>query len=216
MAPQPFIPLENGAQVQLVSIFAVTPGFPFQYAVPRLWFVRRQGTVNPTTLAALVTGVASWWVSQVVPFLSKDLYFHHATATDWTAAGGASINSTELALPGGVNEASHSANVAYRVRFKPEGPVRGFYNANFVGGLPIGSVDTNTVRTELQDALLDAYANLIDLAAVFGPFPAWDWVCTSRREGNEWRSTQFAASVAFIEFPSPYVSPRRHRMHNEV
>lgn len=212
MAPQPFIPLPDGAQVELVNALDAPPGSAGSLVMSRLWFLRRTGVPTLDNLQELADGVGSWWLSSVMPLLSHDLTFFLCRATAWQTAFDLSQAFIPTPTPGGSLDTSHSANVAVRVRFKSASAPTDLYNANFVGGIPRDVVDHNTVSEVFKSALFEAYVALIDLAPEFGTFPAWRWVCTSRRHDNAWRAVQLARRTDFITVPSAYVSPRRRRL----
>lgn len=205
--PQPFIPLPEGAQVEIVQVVADD-----SIAVNRLWFRRRTGSPTEENLQQLADGVAAWHTAQVLPYLSDQVTRTIVRARSWVSFVGAPQYANLTTAVGGVASPAQSANVSLRVRFLADGPPRGFYNSNFVGGLPQSGVETNRLGLALVDAIFEAYVSVIDLAAVWGPFPAWRWVCTSRRAGNAWRDVQFYRPAGIIEVPSPFVSPRRRRL----
>lgn len=205
MTPQPFIPMADGAQVEILcELFG-------KIVENRLWFVSRQPPIDSTQLQALANGVASWHIAQVLPHLSHDLILATVVATRWEVADDIFEVSATSPVTGGSLVDAHSANVSVRVRFTPSNDVR-YTNANFVPGIPLDQVDGNVVNSGLKSALFDAYVSLIDLAPLFGPFPAWTWVCASRILDGSYRTELRAARTDFIHVPSPYVSPRRKRL----
>lgn len=202
----PFVPLADGAQVQVV--FALGP----LIVSDRLFFVSRQPPVDPTQLLALAAGVADWHVAEVMPLLSDAIQLAAVEAFDWTADPSPTIAVVAPLVNGANTSGCHSANVSIRVRFKPSTALPRTYNANFVPGIPLDAVLRNTVDPTYAESLRSAYVDLIDLAAVFGPFPAWRWVCTSQILDGAPRSEQAFGRTDFITVPSPYVNPRRRRI----
>lgn len=202
----PFVPLADGAQVHIVFTLGG------KVVENRLWFVDRNPPVTSAHTAALAAGVYSWHTSELLPWLSSDLQLAAVEAFDWTSDPPPSIGVVSTPVNGGTLEQSHSANVAVRVRFKGDNTQTFPSNSHFVPGIPLSAVDINEYTTAFRGRLLSAYADLIDLAATFGGFPGWRWVITSRQLNNAWRSTQDFARTDFIQFPSPYVSPRRRRL----
>ena len=178
----------------------------------RLWFLNRQPPTTSTQVQDLAAGVRDWHVSQVLPWLSRDLIAGAYSAVPWDSDPPPFIGVASVSTTGGINEASHSANVAIRVVFKGDTSQDFPNNSNFVPGIPIGQVEINSYSNFIRGKLFNAYVNLIDLAAIFGPFPAWRWVITSRQLNHAWRTEQVAARTDFIRFPSPYISPRRRRL----
>lgn len=203
----PFVPLTDGAQLELRYSY---PGL--LVVENRLWFISRQPPITTAQLAALAGGAAAWVVAELLPLLSSDLTFLSAVATDWSGAGPGVAQEVIMNLTGGDFSGIHSANVAYRVRFKGTSAQPRLYNSNFLSGLPRSAVSLNTVDPTWIDAVFDAYVNVIDLASGWGSFPAWRWVITSMIEGGSYRTEQLASRTDFIQTPSPYVSPRRRRI----
>lgn len=206
MAPQPFIPLTQGAQAEIKFLL-------FGEVVEnRLWFRARFVPFDATAIQLIADGVAAWHIDQVLPLLSRDLNLFAVVATDWSAfptpAQYASIHNEF----GGVDDDSHSANVAVRVLFKGTSDQTFPSNSHFVPGIPRSAVEGNYYTAEFRDALFEAYAALPDLARNWGVGHNIQWVITSRRLDNAWRTTQEWSRTDFIRFPSPTVSPRRRRL----
>lgn len=202
----PFVPLADGAQVEIVFTLGG------EVVENRLWFVSRQPPITQAQVDALALGVGNWHVDEVMPWLAPELQLAAVEVKDWTADPPPFIGVVTPLVNGGAATPSQSANVAVRIRFTGDDSQTFPDNANFVPGIPDSAVDVNLVVPDFANALRTAYVDLIDLAAVFGPFPAWRWVVTSRRLDNSWRSTQAFARTDFIRVPSPYVNPRRRRL----
>lgn len=204
--PQPFVPLSDGAQVEIIFML-------FGEVVEnRLWFITRQPPITSLQLQNLVIGVASWHIAQVLPHLSQDIVLTQIRGRDWTDTPPPFEINGFTAVAGGVLDAAHSANVSYRVAFKGDNSQTFKNNSNFIPGIPQSAVAENTMDSGFLTAIRNAYINLIDLAAGFGPFPAWRWVITSNYAGGAYRTLQEHARTDFIRTPSPYVSPRRKRL----
>lgn len=202
----PFVPLADGAQVEVVFTL---DGLVVEN---RLWFLSRQPPITTAQLSALATGVFTWHTGQVIPLLASELVMVAVRATDWTAPAGTTQQVTAVGINGGNSSGSHSANVSYRVRFKGTSDTPGLYNANFIPGIPKDAVNGNFIDVDFKDSIFDAYVNLIDLAPGFGPFPAWRWVITSQIKDKAYRSEQLWSRTDFIQFPNIYISPRRRRI----
>lgn len=201
-----FVPLSNGAQVQIV--FA----FDSETIQNRLWFVSRQPPIDAAQIGALAVGVDSWFRAQVLPFLSSSLTLVQVEAHDWTSFPSPIVAIQSSGAAGGASADSHSANVAFRVWFYSsfnEGRIR---NSNFIPGIPKDAVALNTIDPAFQAHMFDAYVNLIDLAFGFGPSPAWRWVCSSSINQGVLRAEQLARRTDFIRFPRPFVAQRRSRL----
>jgi hypothetical protein len=202
----PFVPLTDGAQVEIKFLLGPL------LVENRLFFVSRQPPIDFTQLTALASGIGTWHTTQVLPYLSSAIELDYIAVTDWTGSAPGIVALNIIHLSGGDNSGCHSANVSIRVRFKGDSSLPHTYNSNFISGIPYSGVDTNAIGSTLKTQLRNAYINLIDLAAGFGPFPAWRWVVTSFIEAGNYRVTAAAARTDFITIPSPYISPRRRRI----
>lgn len=202
----PFVPLADGAQVEVVfTLFG-------EVVENRLWFVSRQPPITQAQVDALALGVGNWHTAEVMPLLAPELQLAAVEAKDWTSDPSPFLGVVTPLVNGGAASTSYSANVAVRVRFKGDSSQTFPDNANFVPGIPDDAVDGNIVSSTFKNDLRVAYADLIDLAAGFGPFPAWRWVVTSRQLDYAWRTEQAFARTDIIKVPSPYVNPRRRRL----
>jgi len=202
----PFVPITDGAQVQLVFTYA---GETVQN---RLWFVSRQPPPDAAQIGALAVGVEAWHRTQMMPLLSSSLTLVQVEAFDWTVAPSPIIAIQASGTAGSDSSPGLSANVADRIWFISalnNGRIR---NSNFIAGVPEDKVDLNTVSVTWRSAVRDAYINLIDLAASFGPFPAWRWVCASSWDNGSLRLTQRVLRTDFIVFKRPWVAQRRKRL----
>ena len=202
----PFVPLADGAQVHLGFVYG---GKSMEN---RFWFVSRQPPITDSTLLDLATGVRDWYLARLWPGLPQTVLFRAVTAIDWSGSAPGVPVELDVNTSGAARAVAHSANVSYRVRFKGSSAQTFRDNSHFLVGIPVNAVDVNVVSPSYLTTVRNAYIDLIDLAASFGPFPAWRWVITSRQQNNTWRSTQAFARTDFIQVPSPYVTSRRRRM----
>ena len=202
----PFVPLADGAQVELLYLL------DGQVMENRLWFVCRQPPIDQDKLQALADGCAVLFRDELLPFLSSDLQLTSTLATDWTDDPPPFVAGTIVLTSGSNTSGSHSANVAIRVRFKGSNLETWRQNSNFTPGIPKDQVNLNTYTEDIRDGIFEAYVSLIDSAAFFGEFPAWRWVTTSRQVNNAPRTEQLFARTDFIEFPNPHTTQRRKRL----
>jgi len=202
----PFVPLPDGVQVE---VRFTLDGLVVE---DRLWFVTRQPPITGLQMFDLASGVYSWHSDQVMPLLATELELIGVRVTDWQHSAGFVVDFGTGTVPGGNGSGSHSANVSYRLRFVPSSNGYPTINSNFVPGIPRDSVDGNLIDTTFRTAIRNAYINLIDLAAGFGPFPAWRWVVTSQVHDLAPRTEQAFFRTDFIQTPSIYISPRRRRI----
>jgi len=202
----PFVPLSDGAQLE---IFYHLGGKTIEN---RLWFADRQPPITQAHLDALAAGADAWVTSQLMPWLGSDLEYAGVIAEKWDDHQGDIFSAIHTSVPGSNTSGTHSANVAIRVSFKGSTSQTFPNNSNFVPGIPLDQVDINRYSSTIRGHLFDAYVNVIDLAPVWGTFPAWRWVITSRQLGGSWRTVQEVSRTDFVKFPSPFVSPRRRRL----
>lgn len=210
MAPQPFIPLANGAQVEFVS------NLLGEVVENRLWFISRFDPIDAGLIQALAVGASAWYRSQVYPLLSSSIALSYVKATDWTDDPPPFTYTDFTGAFGGVVDNPLSANVSVRVAFKGDNTQNFPNNSNFVPGIPKNAVNGNYYTEDIKDGLFEAYVALIDLAGTWTAGNDWRWVITSRRVGNDWRTEQKSARTDFIRFPSPVISPRRRRLPRPV
>lgn len=206
MAPQPFVPLANGAQVEFIgSLFG-------EIVETRLWFIARFDPIDYTLLQELAVGASSWYNDQILPLLSSDYNFISTLATDWTAFPAPFTYGVIELTPGGSAEPAYSANVSIRVAFNGDNSQTFRDNANFIPAIPLSAVSGNYYTSTIRNALFDAYVSLIDLAGTWNAGNNWRWVVTSRVTDRAYRATQAYARTDHPYFPSPVVSPRRRRL----
>lgn len=210
MAPQPFVPLANGAQVEFIgSLFGET-------VENRLWFISRFDPIDLTMIQELAGGADSWYHSDILPLLSNEYQYVRTVATDWTDDPPPFLYTVASSGTGGVDEGAYSANVAIRVAFDGDSSQTFRNNSNFIPAIPLSAVNGNYYTSTIKDALFDAYVNLIDLAGTWNAGNNWRWVTTSRKLDNSYRTTQAYARVDHPIFPSDVISPRRRRLPRPV
>lgn len=202
----PYVPITNGAQVEI--IFSLD-GEPVEN---RLWFVSRQPPIDATQMQNLVDGVATWHVEQILPFLSHELLLGTVIGREWTGGSPGFPFLSIVNLVGGDPDGSSSANVADRIWFKSAYSTRYIRNSHFIPGVPRDKIDLNTVDSSWRSSIRDGYINLIDLAPVFGPFPAWRWMCASSWDAGSLRTTQLVLRTDLISYKRPWVAQRRKRL----
>jgi hypothetical protein len=206
MAPQPFVPLLDGAQVEVKFLL-------FGEVVENvLWFWSRFGPPDSGQIQALAEGVAAWHIANVMPLLSHEINLYDVVATDWSAFPTPFQYSAVQNTDGGSSSASLSANVAIRALFKGTSDQTFRSGSNFVPGIPRDAVAGNYYTNTIKDALFEAYVALIDETSFFEATHTWRWVITSRIADRAYRSEREQSRVDFVRFPSPVVSPRRKRL----
>lgn len=205
-----FVPLDDGAQVQIVHVLGG------QVVSNRLWFTYdRGGRGHPSfglpELQGLSDGVAAWWTAEALPHLSADLFTAVVVADDWRGAGTPIQTVTSIGVAGGVLAESVSANVALVVPFRWPLGVRIRRNKNFVPGVPEQEITLNTPSTTIRNAIWNAYTDLVDAARLFFPVLHWRWRATSMWSGGALRPTQLALDVQGTRNDRAFVLGQRRK-----
>lgn len=201
----PFVAFPDGAQVYIdYSLFG-------RACSNRLWFRNRQPPNTTDQLDNLAAGVRDWHQANLLPFLSQDVQLLSVRAADWNADPPPYTSSVVSGLFGGVAEESQSANVADRVVFAGDNSQRFPNNSNFVLGIPKSAIIADVVDPGFRNNVFEAYVTLIDAAAVFGPFPAWEWRVGSSWLGGVLRAELVTARTDFIRYKNPWSTQRRRR-----
>lgn len=201
----PFIPFPNGAQAEALYVFDGKP------ITNRFWFLNRQPPTTAIQIENLAIGLGEWARTNVLPFLGNDIQLVGARARSWDTTPATHETVTTIGDSGGSSSRCLSANVAVRIELKGSSAQTFRNNSSFVGGIPIDVVEGNTVDAGFLDNLFEAYVDLIDLAAVFGVFPAWRWVVASSWESGSLRSTLAFARTDFILVKNNFTTQRRRR-----
>jgi hypothetical protein len=202
----PFVPLADGAQAEIFFHFGG------ETIENRLWFVDRSPPIVQAHLDSLAAGVDGWYQSEMIGNLSVDIEYVGVLIRKWDDHDGDLTSSIHTSVFGGESDEAHSANVASRIWFQSARGPDFVMNSNFVAGVPKDKVSLNTVDITWRSAVRNAYIDLIDLAAGFGTFPAWRWVCASAWDAGSLRTVQHARRTDFIMHKSPYVAQRRKRL----
>lgn len=206
MAPQPFVPFPNGAQVEFISFYLG------EIVENRLWFWSQFIPIDQSLIDALAAGAGAWYRGQIMPALSSDLQLQVVRARAWDADPAPFVGTDTTSATGGVTGGGYSANVSIRVRFNGDDSQTFRDNSNFIPGIPLTAVNGNYYTTAIRNALFDAYVSLIDLAGTWTSGNDWRWVITSRKLHNAYRDEQVFARTDHPLFPSPVISPRRRRL----
>lgn len=203
-----FVPMTNGAQVELVYVLGG------EIISNRLWFWNADHVPTSAELLELADGVYAWHTLYILPYLSSDLLLQTVVARDWSVPLGPFEVTTGAPTNGGVAEESYSANVAVVVGFRWALQYsREKRNKNYVPGAPDSAIVLNTVQPAFQDAMFEGYAALIDWARTIAPGDFWYWVTASAFDNNTPRSEQlFAESIGPVSRPNIILGQRRKRL----
>lgn len=201
----PPLPLNNGAQVELVH--------QHDGAIAETTVTARHGSAGlPSSLEALGAGVSEWWVSSVLPHLSVELTYIRYQVTDLEVLG-PPVVVVEVApgTTGGEGGGSLPANVALRVNLHCRSVGRRRSGAAFVPGIPKSVAVRSEALPFFRDAIQSAYQELGSVLEGLG----WSWVV----QHNYRRGVLLpAAESLFVVAPRvdlPYLAQRRSRLHNE-
>lgn len=201
----PFVPLPDGAQVELVHVL--------DGSVCEVVFVFQKRALGPPIpLPALGALISNWWRTQVLPNLSVHMSYLRYRVTDISFFGAIPLQVDIIPpQPGSTGGGPQPASVAVRIGYIVEVPPGGLRGCTFVPGIPILHTTGNRYHQELRELLFEAFVALIDLAA----FNGWKWVVWSKWHQGVLRTVAEGYGVSLIVFRSPYVSQRRSRLHND-
>jgi len=180
-----FVPLADGVQVDIVHILD-------DWVISnRLWFVYDTPPWDTPALQGLSDGVASWWTTFILPYLSNELLTTLVRVSDWTTPTHPEVAATIVNTAGGVAAESSTANVAVVVGFRWGLGTRLKRNKHFVAGVPEQEITLNTPSATIRDILFEGYTALIDETREFYPDTTWRWVVASAFDGGAARTTQY-------------------------
>jgi hypothetical protein len=199
-----FVPLEHGIQVELVF------HLDGRILTNRLWFVVVAGDPTSADLVAVASGVASWAIMRLMPYLSQDIKLLIVRATDATVPYPGPQEIALAGVFGGVAEGSYSANVAVKVEFQTFTPPALWLNWNFLGGIPLSAVTLNTIDSTFKNNIKNAFVFLLDVFSLF----VYRWEATSAVENGVPHSTRPHYRIDHILIRRQYVSQRRTRLDN--
>jgi len=200
----PFLPLADGAQVELVHLLDGS------ICETTFTFTKRPTGGTPT-LADLGVAVSAWWRTFVLPNLSVSLTYLRYVVTDISTAGGTSIVVNQApGITGGAGGGSQAANVSARMNYIVALPPGGRKGCSFIPGIPISATVGNRMPSWWRVLMNDRYSNLIDIATLHN----WLWVVESKFHNNALRPTGEPYRVDITEISSPVLSQRRSRLHN--
>lgn len=201
----PFLPLPDGAQVELIHSLG---GRPLEST---FWFVKHEVSA-PADLAVLTSACAVWWRDWMLPHLSHELFFVANQATDVSVVGGAVVRfELDPPLRGELVTASQPANVAFRVNYsttKVRSPTVGCL---FVPGIPDDRLVINTMDAEWVRAVVEATTELVDWIEHYN----WRWVVASKWLDGSLRSQAHPYRVNHTFASGRIVGQRRRRLRNE-
>lgn len=132
-----------------------------------LWFENGGIEYDETRLDELATGLANYWVTAMMPFLSEEIVFRGAIAYAQFSESAPAIDHAVTPTPGGVASPSVQNNVTWCVKFNTAGRGKSFRGRNYVPGIPQESVAANEVGAGYAGSLVSVYnglAGAVDLS----------------------------------------------------
>jgi hypothetical protein len=202
-----FIPVPNVAQITLEGIV------DRQETINDLYFEVSGGGINPTNLFSITSAVATWWLGNLVPLLSRDWASSRVRGRDLTLANG-SVAELSAGNIGGVDQEAAPNNVAACIKLRTSVAGRSFRGRNYIPGVPNNLITLNTLDNTFMNDVETAY-NLLTGAGTF--LAGWQMVVVSRFTGgspgvpSHARAAGIATPVTSCLFASPYVRSMRSR-----
>jgi hypothetical protein len=142
------------------------------------WFA--SGTITPTSVSTLLTGLFNWVNTTLSPLLSRDLSFTRIRAVDLSSATGLAQEQA-IGAVGGVDVEAAPNNVAACVSLRTAQRGRSGRGRNFVPGIPNSVITLNTLDPTFITDLVSAYSTLIGAGAFVA---GWELVVLSRVTGG--------------------------------
>lgn len=169
----PFVPVPNTIAVDVVYLYAG------QRVENTLYFERGDGW-DTTSITTFLNDLQAWISQELMPVLSQAIQFIELAARLLdTASSIGIVNTVSPVVSGGVAGDAVSNNVSYTVSFRTGLTGRSFRGRNYVPGIPVTSVASNTIGAGFRTALLAYYTGLMALGVDNGI----TWVVVSRFSG---------------------------------
>lgn len=201
----PFVPLPNGLQIELLHTL-------FERPVECTFTFVERPFGGPAIVENAATAAFFYWITHILPYLSRDLQLVGVAATDVSVSGGERLL-IPLATPiaGGFTAGALPANVTVRVNYQVAYPPGGRRGCMFLPGIPSDQVTNNRIDLSWRAAITEQASYLIDLAELNG----WRWVVASKWLAGSLRAVAVPMRVDITSVDSLYVGQRRGRLHNE-
>lgn len=200
----PFIPVPTVAQAQIFGRIDA------QTTINNLYFVSEGPPITPGQLATLALGLADWYSSTVLTFLSSAFAFERVHVRDLTTQAGFVAEDSNGAGPGGAGGAFVPNNVAPAISFRSAFAGRSGRGRNYIPGTPQSVVAGNTMAPGWMADLVAAYQQLLPSGSL-KPV-GWSWVVVSRFTLNAPRPAGVAFPVQTVLFTDTTVDSQRRRL----
>lgn len=172
------------------------------------WFRDRSELGPPLPEGIIAANVLTWYNGQLLPLLSEHYNTTEAKSTPQDTSGEITSSVTSIATGGGIGGPVQPANVSYRVNLEVAQPPGRRRGCIFIPGIPTGVCVGNRVIEDWRAALIDVFANLIDLASIW----RLRWVVASKFHDNAPRAAVLPLRVDFIDTDNDILCQRRSRL----
>lgn len=181
-------------------------------------YFNHTGAWSVTEETDLANDMITWWGTHFSPPMSNQLVLHAVRVTDLTSLTGAQVEiAPGSSFVGGQPTEPMSNNVAPAISFHTASRGRSFRGRNFISGIPIDAVNSNSVITSWEAAMTAAYMQLLVVATANGA----EWVVVSRFSGVDPvthkpipRATGISTPVVSAVFTDSVVDSQRRRLPN--
>lgn len=199
----PFQPVPNTAHV------ALNGTLNSEQVQNNLFFVNPSGPFTDSDLEVLSQSVADWWGANLRPNQGPAYSLRQVTATSLQTAIDVQWTwSTGLPLAGTAGGATLPGNVAFCVSFRTGLSGRSARGRNFVPGLTEAQVTGNTVESATVNALVAAYALLLNPVTTGG----YTWVIVQRRQDGVQLPAGITRNVGSVVAVDTNVDSQRRRL----
>jgi hypothetical protein len=172
-------------------------------------FLRNGDGWTSTNLAEAATDIRDWWFAEMMPHIASGYAFREVFIKDLSVeAGEEASNAIGFGILGGDTSQAMPGNVSLAVSFRTGLAGRSFRGRNFVPGLTVGDVGGNTVTTDFQTVVQDAYNALLTALADSD----FTWVVVSRVADHVLRESGLSTPVISAFVTDVLIDSMRRRL----
>lgn len=197
-----FIPVANVAEVNLRQrLFG-------QQIENTMYFRFDSGSPSVSDLNTLAAAVESWFVTQIMFYMSNNITYHETNVVDLTTATSPTGYSlAEQGSTGNVASPALPGNVCICASFRSTQRGRSARGRNYLAGLPESLVTGNVVDTALLANITSGYDIILTT-----PFAGWTWVIVSRYNAGVPRVAGTTFDVVSAGFVDDVIDSQRRRL----
>lgn len=173
-----------------------------------LWFKFRTGEPTITDMLTLASDLNTFWVAELVPFLSVDCTFIGCEVTGQWSLSAPSVAQPITPEAGGIANPSLPGSVAFVITFLTAGRGRSSRGRNYVPAITEAAVTGNMIDSGRALSFLAAYQDI--LGSSFDA--AWEWSVVSHVTGGLDRTTALIQPVIGARFADLVVDNQRRRL----